>query len=383
MFTVRFCPSLSEIPADQWRALFAPEAGCTLPFPFSRYEYLLALEQSGCVGPSTGWQPQHLLLEREGEPVAAAPCYLKSHSYGEYLFDWGWAEAYESHGLDYYPKLLIAIPFTPVTGPRLGLAAEQPLTAILPILTRALQQRCDQLGGSGYQLLFARRSLHQALQRLGWLHRDEIQFHWFNRDYTDFDAFLATLTARKRKNILKERRSLGDLTLRRLPGPAITPRHWSAFYAGYQQTYLKRSGHRGYLNRAFFTQLGQSMPEQLMLVVAEQAGEVIASALFFHDQHCLYGRYWAGLTERPNLHFELCYYQGIQYCIERGLARFDPGAQGEHKISRGFEPVLVHGSCDLRHPDFRRAIADYCRQEQALQGKRLAQLRQRLPFRQS
>ncbi|GAA5189279.1 GNAT family N-acetyltransferase [Ferrimonas gelatinilytica] len=381
MVTARFCPDISTIPASLWRALFSSGPDNASPYPFARYEFLLALEQSGSVSAQQGWQPQHLLLEQQGAPIAVAPCYLKSHSYGEYVFDWAWADAYAEHGLDYYPKLLIAIPFTPVTGPRLGIAEGQDPTQMIPLLTQALQQRCDQLGGSGYQLLFAQPELHQQLEQLGWLHRDEIQYHWFNRGYGDFDAFLATLAARKRKNILKERQSLESVTIRRLPGEAITPRLWAAFFAGYQRTYLKRSGHEGYLNATFFHQIGQSMPEQLMLVVAERGDEILASALFFYDQSCLYGRYWSELTHLPNLHFELCYYQGIQFCIERGLARFDPGAQGEHKISRGFEPVRVHGSCDLRHAAFRAAIADYCQRERILQAERLAALRQRLPFR--
>lgn len=366
MWHCRLLESIHEIDARIWNGLFDPGESDT-PYPFMRHEFLAALEDSGCTETETGWQPQHLILENaEGEIIAAMPLYLKHHSYGEYVFDWSWADAYRRNGLHYYPKLLSAAPFTPATGARLAVAEAVDKTAVIERITGFLDQHCEQHRLSGWHLLFLPAAETQRWQDAGNLTRAGCQFHWFNRDYRNFDDFLATFNSRKRKSVKKERRGVSDagVTLSRLVGDEIQTTDWDRFYQFYHTTYLKRSGGTGYLNREFFDAIATHMGDQILMVNAQREGEgVIASALCFFDERQLYGRYWGCRKEVPGLHFEACYYQGIEFAIERGLQVFDPGAQGEHKIQRGFEPTLTYSQHWLAEPAFHEAVADFLRRE--------------------
>jgi len=358
-----FANAISDIDAAQWNAL------CGTDYPFLRHEFLDALEQSDSVGANTGWLPQHVQLHEGNQLVAVMPLYIKRHSYGEYVFDWSWAEAYQRHGLLYYPKLVSAIPFTPITGARYGIAAGADRAAVRDALYAAVALHAQRIHASSWHLLFPPRGVH---------------FQWFNRDYASMDDFVAAFNSRKRKNLLKERRKLTDagVSFERIGGAHITDSLWKHFYRCYQLTYAKRSGHGGYLSEAFFRQLGATMPEQLMLVVARLEGDIIASALTLRSHDTLFGRYWGASLELDGLHFETCYYQGIEYCIEQKLARFDPGVQGEHKIQRGFEPVFTYSNHLIRHEGFRAAIEEFIvRENQHLEQYR-DESRALLPFRQ-
>lgn len=360
--------SIHDIAPQQWDALW--QAGAEPDYPFVRHCFLAALEDSGCTREVTGWTPRHLLLHEQGRLIAAMPMYLKSHSYGEYVFDWGWADAYHRHGLSYYPKLLAAIPFTPATGPRLALAAGEDVALRLAQIQAFLSDCCREQRWSGWHCLFyppeqqsqwrsGSSETHSSLLRIG------CQFHWFNRNYQHFDDFLDTFSSRKRKSVRRERRQVSEtgVALTRLVGDEISTGDWDRFYHFYHTTYLKRSGNAGYLNREFFAAIARTLGEQILMVKAEYQGETVAAALCFFDDQRLYGRYWGCLEEIPALHFEACYYQGIEFAIERDLKEFDPGAQGEHKIQRGFEPILTCSQHWLADPRFHAAIADFLRQE--------------------
>jgi predicted N-acyltransferase len=373
-----FVNAISDIDARQWNVL------CGTDYPFLRHEFLSALEQSGSVGAATGWLPQHVLLHDGNTLVAVMPLYIKRHSYGEYVFDWSWADAYQRHGLAYYPKLVSAIPFTPITGPRYGALGGVSRDAVRAALHEAVATHAERIGASSWHLLFPDEQEHAAWTALGLTARRAVHFQWFNRGYAAMDDFVAAFNSRKRKNLLKERRRLSEagVSFERLTGAQITPQVWAHFYRCYQLTYARRSGHGGYLSDAFFLQLGASMPEQLMLVLARQHGEVIASALTLQSGDTLYGRYWGAQREIDGLHFETCYYQGIEYCIEHKLARFDPGVQGEHKIQRGFEPVFTYSSHLIRHAGFRAAIEDFIARENLHLEHYRDEARTLLPFRQ-
>ncbi|MCG9746672.1 GNAT family N-acetyltransferase [Shewanella sp. Isolate8] len=400
--------------------------------PFSRYGFLHALELSGCVGEQTGWRPLHLVVsevqfessderndsldERSdsrlapNKILAVMPLYLKSHSYGEYVFDWAWAQAYERHGCDYYPKLVNVIPFTPVTGPRIGLR-EGLSDALKARLIGALGEYLDQFAktcsASSWHSLFLAENERITLTKQGHLERLGTQFHWFNKGYRSFDDFLSRLTSRRRKSILKERRTLANagLRFRFIEGPDITAAELNHFVHCYQRTYYKRSGHQGYLNAAFFDALVEKMPGCVRLLMVERVahntsldeqhqdncqqadsqleGAVVkvAAALYLVGQECLYGRYWGTLEEIAGLHFEACYYQGIEYAIAKGFNKFDAGAQGEHKVLRGFEPVTTYSVHEILHSDFRRAIADFIEQEAQAVKIYMSELEAILPFR--
>lgn len=356
--TVETCHAIEDIPRADWERL----AG--FANPFLRYDFFQALERSGCTTTATGWQPCHLVFRMEGRIAGVAPAYLKNHSMGEYVFDWAWADAYQRHGLDYYPKLLLAIPFTPSQGPRLLL--EESLRSRLKggQLPDLLDTLIERLGAHSWHLLFPNAADQQLLGHDRQLHRIGCQFHWHNRHYASFDDFLAQLTSRKRKSIRKERRQVADqgISFRRFHGQAIPDHVLAAFYVFYQATYLKR-GQRPYLNKSFFERLRANLPDHLHVVVAVREGEIIAGALLLHGEDMLYGRYWGCLEEYDHLHFETCYYQGIELAIERGLQHFDAGAQGEHKLVRGFEPVLTHSWHGISHPGFRDAIEAFTRDE--------------------
>jgi uncharacterized protein len=376
MTRARFLGGIREIAAADWNALAPPG------HPFLRHEYLAALEDSGSVGGDSGWQAHHLLLQEGSRLLAAMPCYLKQHSWGEYVFDWSWADAYRRHGLSYYPKLVSAVPFTPAAGPRLLLAEGVTLAAVREELLGAIASELGHLGASSWHLLFPERPVAEGLAAAGLGHRTGVQFHWHNRGYRDFEDFLDALQSRKRKQLRRERRVVAaqGLEMRALRGSDVDAALWDRFHHFYQLTYARRSGHGGYLSREFFGSLGRAMPDALLLVIALQGREVVAGALNVIGGDTLYGRYWGASEEFAQLHFEACYYQGIDFCIREGLARFDAGAQGEHKLARGFEPVVTHSCHLIAHPAFRAAIGDFLlREREAVEDYR-RETAQALPF---
>lgn len=374
-----FIASLREVEAADWDAL----AG--VDYPFLRHSFLQALEDSGAACAESGWQPQHLLLRQAGQLCGLMPLYIKSHSYGEYVFDWSWANAYERYGHDYYPKLLAAIPFTPATGPRLVLRDDLDRDNVMPAVVSQMQARAEQLNASSLHILFPDLDETSAWQQAGLMRRSGPQYHWFNRGYQGFDDFLADFSSRKRKNLRKERRVVAEqgLRLERLRGDAVSEAQWRFFFHCYQLTYAKRSGHGGYLSEAFFQAVAQSMPEQLLLVLAYHDDKPVAAALNFEGRDTLYGRYWGCVREYDFLHFEACYYQGIEHCIERGLSRFDPGAQGEHKIQRGFTPIRTYSNHWLADPAFADAVQRFLVEEDAHIDTYLQEAAELLPFKQN
>ena len=355
--------SITEIDAATWNQWIDQ-------YPFLRHEFLSVLEDSSATCVDTGWQPMHLVAYQDDQPVAALPLFAKYHSRGEYVFDWGWADAFERAGGDYYPKLLTAAPFTPATGPRL-LGDSAYFVELMDAVESLLEQ-----GYSSWHCLFPNTSMpsHKALRRVG------VQYHWHNQDYRDFAHFLEGMTSKRRKAIKRERRIVADqgITLERISGSDVSPSDREAFYHYYQNTYAVR-GQRGYLNEAAFNGLFDSMGDQMTLVMARLEQQPVGSALLFHDHHTLYGRYWGGLNA-DCLHFEACYYQGIELAIEKGLQTFDPGAQGEHKIPRGFEPIQTQSFHRIAHEGFNEAVADFLRREQGQVEQWQAHASTALPF---
>lgn len=452
---LEFSESISTIPADEWNALMQGDVdkrgkGVN---PFTCHAYLLALEESRCVCPKSGWTPMHLSVLSQGKRIAVMPLYSKSHSYGEYVFDWAWAEAYERNHIDYYPKLLSAVPFTPVTGNRLGIdkhLSEQEAQSVVSLMIQTLSHEMRRGSYSSWHCLFMPEAQHKLISlslsqsqsqpqsqleaelasglsspspspspspssssspsTLKPLKRTGTQFHWRNQGYRGFDDFLSAMSSRKRKNIIKERnKAQGQgYTFRFVPGCDVTEAQWQSFYYCYQVTYAKRSGHYGYLNLDFFKLIGKTMPEQVQLLVvekplpqfygsdslntpeslddhigsAEELGDarIVAAALYFTSDTHLYGRYWGCLEEGDALHFEACYYQGIEYCIKHNLQTLDAGAQGEHKISRGFEPVETYSNHEIAHPGFRDAIENFTLQEAEQNRRYMIEAAKSLPF---
>jgi predicted N-acyltransferase len=367
--TLRVLDTLSGVEPAQWNAL----AGAN---PFLAHEFLQALHQSGCASERTGWVPQYISLWRDGRLAGAMPVYLKSHSRGEYVFDWAWADAYYRHGLEYYPKLVCAVPFSPVTGPRL-LAPERDTRARLARAALELAKSTSSL-----HVLFPVPGEAAELEARGMMLRHGVQFHWKNDGYGSFDDFLARLAHDKRKKIRQERRKLREAgtVLVRLAGRDIGEEHWRFFTRCYNATY--RAHHSTpYLNHAFFQRLGEVMPENLLLVLALLDGKPVASALNIFGPEVLYGRYWGSIGYVPNLHFETCYYQAIEFCIERGIRVFEGGAQGEHKLSRGFAPVATCSAHWLKHPGFADAIEKFLGRESAGIERYIDELTERSPFR--
>jgi len=348
--TARIADGVAAVPADQWDAC----AGTANPFV--SHAFLSALEQSGSVGGRSGWQSIPVIVDgADGRPAAIAPAYAKSHSQGEYVFDHAWADAWERAGGSYYPKLQVAAPFTPVPGPRLLL--RDPAAA--PALIAALEAVTDQHQLSSAHATFVAPDQVAAFEAAGWLIREGTQFHWKNEGYATFDDFLGALASRKRKAIRKERATAVEgLTIRHLTGDAIGAREWDAFWIFYQDTGSRKWG-RPYLTRAFFPMLGAALGDRLLLILAERDGEPIAGALNLIGEDALYGRYWGCTEEVPFLHFELCYYQAIDAAIARGLATVEAGAQGEHKLARGYAPVPTWSAHYIPDPHFRRAVADF------------------------
>ena len=384
---VRIARSLAEIPSAEWDACAhpgSPDAAADESFnPFLSHAFLSALEESGCVGGRTGWSPVHLLVPGpDGRLAAAAPCYVKSHSMGEYVFDGGWADAFERAGGRYYPKLQVSVPFTPVTGPRLLVrpdAGPMAREALLAGLT-SLQA---QLGASSTHMTFLPGPEAEDLAGRGWLHRTDKQFHWIDEGYGGFDGFLDSLASRKRKVVRRERRdALADgVTVARLTGRDIVEAHWDAFFAFYMDTGSRKWG-RPYLNRRFFSLLGERMADRILLVIASRDGRPIAGAINLIGDVALYGRNWGCVEDRPFLHFEVCYYQAIDFALERGLKRVEAGAQGEHKLARGYRPVTTHSAHAIADPSLRRAVSDYLARERVYVAAAQAEYETLLPFRQ-
>jgi hypothetical protein len=360
---IQVLASISEIDAAAWDRNANPDPATRNPSV--SHAFLKALEDAGTVCVRTGWQPQHLvLMAASGEIGGCMPLYAKSHSKGEYVFDYGWADAYERAGGAYYPKLLSAVPFTPVPGPRLLVHDGPDREERLSLLAAGAVQLVDRHDCSSLHVNFLTEHEWQALARLGFLQRTDQQFHWRNDGYRTFDDFLASLASRKRKTIRKERReALADgLEIEWVRGADITERHWDAMYAFYMDTGSRKWG-RPYLNRAFFSTLGEAMADDCLLILARTGDEYVAGALNLVGGDCLYGRYWGALEHHPCLHFEICYYQAINFAIAHGLARIEAGAQGEHKLARGYMPTPTYSAHFIPNPSFRRAVADYLEDE--------------------
>jgi predicted N-acyltransferase len=370
--------TLTELSATEWNAL-VPDRN-----PFLSHEFLTALERHRCVGDSAGWLPWHVVCRDDGgRLLGGAPLYLKFNSYGEFVFDWNWAEAYRQQGLPYYPKLVGAIPYTPATSRRLLLAPDQPrpgetVSAIIDFVLE--ESRRHQLPSIHW--LFPTPGELEPLLDRGFLHRIGCQFHWQNRGYRDFQDYLDTFTAKPRKNINRERRRVREagLELRLLHGGEIGEAQWQAVHAFYRSTF-QRLGGIPTLTLPFFLEIANTLGERLVLVLASLRGREVAAAISFRDDTTLYGRHWGCRADYDSLHFEACYYQGLEYCIERGLRRFEPGAQGEHKIQRGFLPTLTHSAHWIAHPGFRRAIADFLARETPAVREYARELLQHSPYR--
>jgi predicted N-acyltransferase len=378
---VKLVTSLAAIDAAQWDECANPDPATFNPFV--SHAFLKALEDSRSVGRGSGWLPRHLVLEDEaGNVTAAAPAYLKSHSQGEYVFDHGWADAYEQAGGRYYPKLQIAVPFTPVPGPRLLVKPGPRANADEQLLAAAAVEVARQGGLSSVHLTFLSADAADRLRALGFLTRIGQQFHWQNRAYASFDDFLATLASRKRKAIRKEREAAlaPGIEIEHVSGSAITEAHWDAMFAFYMDTGNRKWGHP-YLNRDFFSELGKAMPERCLLVMAKRAGNYIAGALNLIGGDCLYGRYWGAIEHHPSLHFEVCYYQAIDFAISRGLARVEAGAQGEHKLARGYLPVETYSAHWIAEPSLRHAVDRFLKQERQMIAQYGADLTEIGPYR--
>lgn len=350
--------SFSEIAANDWNGLLARQS---LPTPFLRWEFLNTLEETACTHAETGWLPLPMSVrDAQGELVGAAPLYAKGHSYGEFVFDWAWAEAYERAGLRYYPKLLVASPFSPIPGTRLLTQSPSARAALI----EALETQVAQSGMSSAHVLFADANDIAALSDRGWLIRENVQFHWMNHGYAVFADYLARLTQPKRKKINAERRKVREagVTTRVVHGAEITPALWDFFFKCYTTTYREHHS-TAYLTRECFLRLAACMPDTFVLSLAERNGTPIASALLMQDNGVLYGRYWGAVERVDCLHFEVAYYRPIEWAISRGIARFEGGAQGEHKLARGFEPVVTHSAHWLSEPRFRDAVARFLERE--------------------
>jgi predicted N-acyltransferase len=368
--------SIQGLDPAAWNAL-VPAA-----HPFMRHEFLSALEREDCIGHDTGWQPRYVTLSDAKGLSAAAAAYIKTHSYGEFVFDFSWARAYERIGRRYYPKLTVAVPFTPATGPRLLTRADREGPELTEQLLLELEQLAQRQGLSSVHALFIEEPLRHACEPRGWLLRRDCQFHWHNRDYGSFEDYLATFTAEKRKKARRERRRVSDAGVRfetRLGGQ-LDERLLDRIYELHRDTFL-RHGHEPYLTRAFFGAIAQALPQALMVKLALHGRTLVAAAIFFVGGDTLYGRYWGAVADYHSLHFETCYHQGIEFCIEQRLKRFEPGTQGEHKVSRGFEPTLTWSAHYIADPQFREAIAHYLTQEGAAVEAYAHEVQSHVPYR--
>ncbi len=378
---VEFADAIGDIGAEAWAGLDTGDQ------PFLSYAFLEALEASGCVGRDTGWLPRHVVLrDARRRILAAMPAYLKTHSWGEFVFDWAWADAYRRHGLDYYPKLVAAIPFTPVAGPRVLPARELPAEfapdALREGLLTTVAAAVQELDVSSFHLLFPGEADRAALRDPRYLLRKDCQFQWRNRGYDDFADFLDTFASAKRKKVKRERRRVTEagVSFEWLPGAALDDATWRSVYGFYASTFLKR-GHSPYFNQDLFRLLAERLGDRLLVCLARRDGRAAAAAIFFRDATTLYGRYWGCAEDCHSLHFETCYYQGIEFAIAEGLSRFEPGTQGEHKLARGFEPTPTWSAHVIGEPAFASAIADYLHRERDGVDAYMDAAGEHLPFR--
>ena len=390
---------IATIAAEEWDAVANPgwrmePGGALLPAdpaaappgafnPFVTHAFLAALEEAGTVGDGSGWHPRHLVVRHEGGPVeAAAPAYLKTHSRGEYVFDYGWADAFERAGGRYYPKLQVAVPFTPVPGPRLLAGAGEGTAERRAVLAEGLKALADTTSASSVHVTFASDEDCAALAGHGYLERNDNQFHWENEGYATFEDFLGALASRKRKQVRRERRDAlaAGLEVEWVTGSEITEAHWDAFFSFYMDTGSRKWG-RPYLNRRFFSLIGERMPGRIALVFARRGGRRVAGALNLVGSDTLYGRYWGCTEEHPFLHFEICYYQAIDYALAHGLSRVEAGAQGEHKLARGYVPRTTRSAHFIPHPGLRHAVARFLEQERSAVARDQEILAGYAPFR--
>jgi len=368
---------IDALDRGEWNAL----AGTHIPF--LRHEFFAALEHTGCVGARSGWEPRYFTLKDARGLAAALPAFVKTHSYGEFVFDFAWAQAYNRAGGQYYPKLTIAIPFTPATGPRLLLRADAAAGCAARLLADVEAYALDE-SLSSVHALFLDEAAKSACESAGWLLRRDCQFHWTNRGYTNFDGYLESFTAEKRKKARRERRRVAEsgIHFETRYGDELDKRLLDRVYALHRDTF-RRHGHEPYLTRAFFGEVARTLGRELMVKVAMYGGEPVAAAVFFWCQEALYGRYWGAAAEYHSLHFETCYHQGIEFCIEHGITRFEPGTQGEHKVSRGFEPALTWSAHFIRDARLRAAIAEYLEREGASVDEYAEEVQAHVPYREA
>jgi uncharacterized protein len=371
----RFHDSIDAIGEAGWNALAGDQ-------PFLRYAFLAALERTGCVGPGTGWQPHHLTLKEDSRLLAAVPLYLKEHSWGEFVFDFAWARAADLRGHAYYPKLVLAVPFTPATGPRVLCAGAADPARCCTEALQAIAAHAREQALSSVHALFIDEVLREAAHAAGWLLRCDCHFQWHNHGFADFEDFLATFSADKRKKVHRERRRVAEqgIEFQTLQGGQLDAATLQLLYELHASTFM-RHGHLPYLNPAFFQQLGQALGPQLIVKLARHGEQAVAAAIFLRSDTTLYGRYWGAVADYHSLHFECCYYQGIDYCIEHGLQHFEPGTQGEHKIARGFEPALTWSAHWLADSALRAAVARHLRQEAQAVRQYAAAAAAHVPFR--
>lgn len=383
--TIRIEQSFKNIAQSAWDRLSgASKTSESAPYnPFNSWAYLSALEESGSATAKTGWMGHHLLMENQaGQLLAAMPCYLKSHSQGEYVFDHSWADAFERAGGRYYPKLQASIPFTPATGPRLMVAPGVDPISAYAALSSGLAEVARQLGVSSAHVTFLPDDERQSFEEAGFLPRTDQQFHFVNEGYADHDAFLETLASRKRKTLRKERRTAleNGITIDWLTAKDLTEDIWDQFFAFYMDTGSRKWG-RPYLTRAFYTLIGERMADDILLVMAKREGRYIAGAINFIGSEVLFGRHWGCIEDHPFLHFEVCYHQAIDFALSKGLKKVEAGAQGEHKLARGYQPVTTHSAHYISHPGLRRAIADYLDHERREVAHAQEYLGEHTPFR--
>lgn len=377
--TIKIATSITAIGRGDWnRCAF----GSDEVNPFLRFEFLHALEASGSVGGRTGWAPLHIVVEQDGIIAGVMATYAKTHSQGEYVFDYGWADAFERAGGRYYPKLQISVPFTPVTGPRLLIAASGDRYRVAHALIQGAKSALGTINGSSIHATFVSEADLPLFQAESFLERNDQQFHWFNDGYATYEDFLLSLASRKRKTIKRERRDAvaADITIERLSGSSLTDEAWDAYFEFYMDTGSRKWG-RPYLNRAFYRQIAETMADDVLLVMARRQGRYIAGAINFIGSTALFGRNWGCSEHHPFLHFEVCYHQAIEFAIERGLARVEAGAQGEHKLARGYRPVTTRSVHWIENPSFRRAVDDYLERERQQVAMMQAALEEAAPFR--
>jgi uncharacterized protein len=377
-FHLEIIEKLSEVSAADWNALLSPDAS-----PFLRHEFLSTLEETACVGSKTGWQIAHLALYRSKKLIGAMPLYLKLHSYGEFVFDWSWAQAYEQQGMQYYPKALCAVPFTPVQGSRILFAPLENKSQVQEQLIAGLKTLVLQNKLSSAHILFPLGEQTQAMVDQGFMLRDSVQFHWHNHQFVNFEQFLSTLTMKRRKNIRQEREKVNreGIAFRHIPGQSATDQDWEFFYQCYANTYMEHHS-SPYLNQDFFKLLCSRMPENLHLILAQRGTSPIAASLLFVDatSSTAYGRYWGALEHIPCLHFETAYYQAIEYCIEQKIETFEGGAQGEHKMARGFLPTTIQSAHFIVDPQFSKAVKHFLEREQQGIGAYVDELGEHSPM---